>query len=62
MDNENANPENENTNGSENNGNVERFVERGSERLAVPENFWDKEKMRRTLLLFLNRPWIIVTS
>lgn len=44
MDNENVNPENENTNRSENNGNVERFVERGSERLAVPENFWDKEK------------------
>ena len=36
--------QNENSQAPENNGTVERFVEKNGERLAVPENFWDKEK------------------
>lgn len=35
---------NENNQTPENNGTIERFVEKNGERLAVPENFWDKEK------------------
>lgn len=36
--------QNESSQAPENNGTVERFVEKNGERLAVPENFWDKEK------------------
>ena len=40
---ENIENQNETEQNQEKQGNNERFIERGAEKLSVPENFWDKE-------------------